>query len=124
MSQPKPTPCLKCGFSYDQEEIESCPQCHTNRFRMSFLKAWSETVLSLPMGAKAAFLLTSNVAIFSIFDRIVQLWWINLISIVVYDLMILAWVSKKKAMETSIWLIILILIIGLPIFLWVALVIY
>jgi len=124
MSQPKPTPCLQCGFSYDQEEFESCPQCHANRFKMSFLKAWSETVVSLPMGGKAAFLLTSNVAIFTIFDSIIQLWWINLISIVVYDLMIWFWFSKKKAMETSIWLIILILILGLPVFLWVALVVY
>jgi hypothetical protein len=124
MTSPKLTPCSKCGFAYDQELIETCPNCHEYRFKQSFLRAMSETTMHIPLGGKVAMFLTANYAVYAIMEMILHTWWINGLSVLMYSAVIGFWIQKKKTIDPSIWFILIVLMFYLPVILLIILLVF
>ena len=124
MTSPNLTPCSKCGFAYDQDLIESCPNCHEYRFKQSFLRAMSETSTHIPLGGKVAMFLTANYAIYAIMDMISHMWWINGLCVLIYSALIGFWLQKKKSFEPSMWFLLIVLMLYLPVILLIILLVF
>jgi hypothetical protein len=124
MTIPKLTPCSKCGFSYDQDKIDSCPNCHEFRFKQSLFRSISETTMQIPLGGKLAMFITSNYAIYAIIDMFFHQWWVSGISVVIYSVMMGLWVNQKKVIDPSIWFIIIVLVLYLPVLLLIMLLVF
>lgn len=124
MTSPNLTPCSKCGFAYDQDKIDSCPNCHEYRFKQSLIRSISETTMQIPLGGKLAMFITSNYAIYAIMDMFIHLWWVSGVSAVLYSVLIGFWVKQKKVIDPSIWFIIIVLMLYLPVFLLIILLVF
>jgi len=124
MTSPKLTPCSKCGFAYDQELIETCPNCHEYRFKQSFLRSLSETTMHIPLGGKLAMFITANYAVYAIMEMFFHLWWVNGLSVILFSLVIGLWVKNKKMIDPSMWFIVIVLMFYLPVFLLIILLVF
>jgi len=124
MSTPKLMPCSKCGFAYDQDTTESCPNCHEYRFKKSVLRAVSEATMQIPLGGKLAMFITANYAIFSIMDMFFHRWWISGLAVLFYSVLIGYWVKQKKVFDPSIWFIVVVLLLYLPVLLLIIFIVF
>jgi hypothetical protein len=124
MTSPKLTSCSKCGFAYDQDKIDSCPNCHEYRFKQSLLRSISETTMQMPLGGKLAMFITSNYAIYAIIEMSFHHWWVSGVSVVIYSVLMGIWVNQKKLIDPSIWFIIIVLMLYLPVLLLILLLVF
>lgn len=117
------THCPDCGSEYDAKKNESCPKCNSSDVKRNILMDLSEAAFHMPFGGKFAILLTSCYSVIRISDMVFHTWITNILILILYLSGITFWFRKRDVLEHSIWFLVVMFMLILPITTLIALIV-
>lgn len=114
MSQSKMSQCPQCAYEYDSTEHSQCPLCLGQPKEPNFLIRLARIFLGYPTIIKLGLAWMSLQLIYFSADFMWKSFFLNVLSVLVYFLLMFAWYKRKDDLKLELWLLGLIFIAYLP----------
>ncbi len=107
--------CPQCGYEYDETKHHQCPYCIDHQEKPNFLIRLAQIFLGFPKIIKLGLAGMSLQIIYFASDFLWKSFFLNILSVLVYFLFMVAWYKRKDDLRLEFWLLGLIFIAYAPV---------